>query len=339
MDFLFPPNDSLDEMVRWACVLEASAPKVGNVTPNHSFPGLSYEHFTAAADRCSEELTRFSRPVSKRMHAAVSRTIQEVGTNVNLGIVLLFGPLVEAARRTTESSRSSIVEGCARVDSLRKHVAEVLEEFDPVDGQTVFSMIDLASQQSSGAATRIEDQPPKSHDVTKHKGHVELIEAMRLAADRDRIALQYSDGFRDLFESVFPIVRDHLHHVARLSLQRRMGDPSLLSLRESSEKKIAFVERKTTIQTDPHTLSGIAKAHLDLLSRYPDSLIARKRGLEMAREVQRRAAKVNANDPQSIADLDAWMRRDGNQLNPGTTADLIAGALFILLFENASIPT
>jgi triphosphoribosyl-dephospho-CoA synthase len=32
-----------------------------------------------------------------------------------------------------------------------------------------------------------------------------------------------------------------------------------------------------------------------------------------------------------LADLDFWLRSDGHRLNPGTTADIIAAALFVLL--------
>ena len=34
-----------------------------------------------------------------------------------------------------------------------------------------------------------------------------------------------------------------------------------------------------------------------------------------------------------IADFDFWLRSDGHRLNPGTSADIIAAALFVLLRE------
>jgi triphosphoribosyl-dephospho-CoA synthase len=36
---------------------------------------------------------------------------------------------------------------------------------------------------------------------------------------------------------------------------------------------------------------------------------------------------------QALADFDFWLRSDGHRRNPGTTADLIAAALFVLLRE------
>jgi triphosphoribosyl-dephospho-CoA synthase len=34
-----------------------------------------------------------------------------------------------------------------------------------------------------------------------------------------------------------------------------------------------------------------------------------------------------------LAELDAWLRADGNRRNPGTTADLVAGCLSAALRE------
>jgi triphosphoribosyl-dephospho-CoA synthase len=36
---------------------------------------------------------------------------------------------------------------------------------------------------------------------------------------------------------------------------------------------------------------------------------------------------------RGLEDFDFWLRSDGHRRNPGTTADLIAAALFVLLRE------
>ena len=60
----------------------------------------------------------------------------------------------------------------------------------------------------------------------------------------------------------------------------------------------------------------------------------------MAREVSGAAASVldaaaSGDDVYQavLADFDFWLRSDGHRRNPGTTADLIAAALFVLLRE------
>lgn len=72
-----------------------------------------------------------------------------------------------------------------------------------------------------------------------------------------------------------------------------------------------------------------ARVHLQLLAEEPDSLIATKFDDETAEEVRRRAAEINPADPTAVDALDSHLVEHG--LNPGTTADLLAGGLFVAL--------
>jgi triphosphoribosyl-dephospho-CoA synthase len=74
------------------------------------------------------------------------------------------------------------------------------------------------------------------------------------------------------------------------------------------------------------------------MARHPDSLIARKRGAVEAMESAMRASAVldkgwphKSGGRDAFADLDAWLRDEGRRRNPGTTADVIAACLFVLL--------
>jgi len=76
------------------------------------------------------------------------------------------------------------------------------------------------------------------------------------------------------------------------------------------------------------------------MSRFPDSLIARKCGAQVAQQASDRAAAVlEAGSPRdesfwdAAGELDFWLRSDGHRRNPGTTADLLAAGLFVLLRE------
>jgi triphosphoribosyl-dephospho-CoA synthase len=69
-------------------------------------------------------------------------------------------------------------------------------------------------------------------------------------------------------------------------------------------------------------------------------LIQRKCGPAVAKDASDRAAIVLATDEpgraayqQALSELDDWLRADGHRRNPGTTADLIAAGLFVLLRE------
>ncbi len=129
----------------------------------------------------------------------------------------------------------------------------------------------------------------------------DLLAAMRSAADRDLVARQYANGFQEVLNLVVPWLLEG----------REQGWPPA---------------------------RRIVHAHVRLLAQIPDSLIARRCGLTVAREASARAAvALEAGPPGSeayaaaLADLDFWLRSDGRRRNPGTTADLIAAGLFALL--------
>ncbi len=259
--------------IRWACILEATAPKVGNVYPGQSFADLNYDDFITAAEVVSQTLTTDNVAMSQRMFAAIQRTVELVGNNVNLGIVLLLGPLVAA--------------DFGRVSSDWKvSIARVLGGFGPTDGQYIFQAILAASP---GGLGRVQ-----ANDVQTTCGPVDILQAMAQAADRDRIARQYATGFADLIENIVPVVRG-------------------------------------AIESTGDLLTGIATAHLLLLASDPDSLIARKCGHPFAVQVRDRASQININDWQQVQRFDRWLRSDGNKRHPGTTADLIAASLYLIL--------
>lgn len=126
----------------------------------------------------------------------------------------------------------------------------------------------------------------------------DLRAAMRLAAERDLVARQYVNDFQEV-----ALAADWIREATAGGLCR-----------------------------------AVVAAHLRLMARYPDSLIARKCGAAVAAESAARAAVVTASgEPGSapyeraLGELDRWLRADGRRRNPGATADLITAALFGLL--------
>ena len=95
----------------------------------------------------------------------------------------------------------------------------------------------------------------------------------------------------------------------------------------------------TQHQRQGHSLTdNIVHTYVRLLSQFPDSLIARKCGPQVARQASDYAAAVlKAGQPgdagylRALSDLDFWLRADHHRRNPGTTADLIAAGLFATL--------
>jgi triphosphoribosyl-dephospho-CoA synthase len=275
---------SLDA-VSWACALEATAPKLGNVHPSAEFEDLRWEHFAAAAGMLRAGLGRHDR-VGASVRAAVENSLAVCQSNANLGIALLLAPLHTATQRCARGGWLPVPR-----NEQRQSLSAVLDGLDADDARHVYAAIRLANPGGLGRSPEMDVREPAAVPT-------DLRAAMRLAGRWDQIARAYDDGFTTIYEMVVPQLIDSIADVGDL----------LLAVRE---------------------------AQLRLLSRLPDSLIARKCGDQAAEEVRRRAAAVLGADSrrrkQLLASLDAFLRADGNRRNPGTTADLIAAGLFVLL--------
>lgn len=178
---------------------------------------------------------------------------------------------------------------------LRSRLRSVLTSLTPYDGQRVYEAIRLAQPGGLGDANQF--------DVRATRGRVPLLGAMRLAMDRDSIAREYATDFEITFT---------------------IGAPTLeRSLQESNDSG-----------------GSVIQTYLTLLSRVSDSLIARKCGAREAGRISREAGKIlaigGAFSEQGKLGLARWdhtLRQKGNRMNPGTTADLTALALFVVMLE------
>jgi triphosphoribosyl-dephospho-CoA synthase len=272
-------RESIGLHAQLACVWEATARKPGNVHRLVDFDDLSYLDFLTSAAAVAPVLAAApDHRVGHTVLEGVRRTRQVTRTNSNLGILLLLAPLAKA---TAEPD-------------LRTGLMAVLDDLDVEDSRLVYEAIRLAKP---GGLGQVAEQ-----DI-KDKPTLPLRTIMALAADRDLIARQYANGFREVFEEGAPAILEGM---------KRTG---------SMEEAILY-------------------AHLCLMARYPDTLIARKCGAVEAMESALRTRAVLDKDwphtPEgrdALADLDAWLRAEGRRRNPGTTADLIAACLFVLLHD------
>jgi triphosphoribosyl-dephospho-CoA synthase len=177
---------------------------------------------------------------------------------------------------------------------LRERLANVLRALTVEDARDAYAAIRVAGP--GGLAEPVE------HDV-REEPRVTLREAMAAAAQRDTIASEYVTDHAVTFELGLPALAD--------------------SLGDGLRPRDAIVELA-----------------LCLLAAVPDTLIARKRGAHAAGRVSAGARRVlaaggvrNVGGRTALAEFDASLRRDGNALNPGTTADLVTSVLFVALLE------
>ncbi len=172
-----------------ACLLEASAPKPGNVSPGRPFHDTRYEDFLASAVAIGPAMAAAGDvSLGVTVRAAVAATRRVTPRNTNLGIVLLLAPLCRAARRPGSAS-------------LRERLHQVLLETTVADAGAVYEAIRLAAPSGLGAAGAQDVAAPPT---------VTLREAMALAAERDRVAREYVTDFRVTFELAAPALREAL---------------------------------------------------------------------------------------------------------------------------------
>ena len=258
-----------------ACIEELRAPKPGNVSfasPGH---GMRADDFVTSA-RCSAAvLGTPGLPLGERVFRSVEATRLAVGCNTNLGIVLLCAPLAHAA-----------LEGDPE-RPLRDRVAEVLVSSGVEDAERVFSAIRLAAPAGLGASRR--------HDV-RAPASASLVEVMREAEGRDRVARQYARSFEDIFDFGFA-------SLARGRARWPGGD-------------------------------AVVALYLEFLARFKDSHIERKLGTFAAEGVRLEAkqflegleaSRSTEMNFEELASFDRALK--GRRINPGTSADLTVATL------------
>ena len=172
------PRPVIEAAAMRALQMDVMALKPGNVHRYAAGHDMSVADFETSARISLPWLLRPELGAGERLYHAVRATRDAVGCNTNLGILLLFVPLVMAVEQKA-------------TDSLQERVKKVLQAFDDVaDAEYFFAAIRLASPGGLGHTDE--------HDVHQ-TASVSIMDAMCAAQHRDRIASQYANGFADVF--------------------------------------------------------------------------------------------------------------------------------------------
>jgi len=191
--------------------------------------------------------------------------------------------------------------GCGSVEDLRRSLRCVLDELTVHDAQDAYSAILKAAPHGL-------DEVDEG-DVRNSSIDMTLREAMELAKDRDNLASQYVTDFSLVFDMGY------------------------------SELKRLFDEGR------PLSMA-IVQTYLTILASVPDTDIARKSDLETARRISMKALEVvelggvfTEKGMRAVERFDELVRDEQRLFNPGTTADLMAGSLFVFLVCEATPET
>ena len=320
-----------------ACELDVLVRKPGNVSLASPGHGMDAPMFIASAAAASEPLLEPGRRVGARIEHAVAASLAVAGCNTNLGILLLAAPIAAATpaalvdspgvalsaaaeppgagKAPPARSTGAAKAGAAATSSLGAHgTASIIDATAawPARLEAVFASLD---RDDAAAAFRAiaRAHPGGLGEAAEQDVHapptVTLREAMTLAAERDRIARQYRDGGRELFEiglvSLGPI---------------ELGAPGGLA---------------AEARPGPALTAAVQRVYLAWLATVPDSHIVRKRGEAMGHHVlteaaawhRRAEAGALLDDDPAFAAWDESLKQRG--LNPGTTADLTVATLFL----------
>jgi triphosphoribosyl-dephospho-CoA synthase len=259
-----------------ACLAELDALKPGNVHRHGDGHDMTVADFVLSAEAAAPAISRKGLTVGNRIRLASEATRRAVKQNTNLGIILLCAPLADAALGTGDGD-------------FKSRLRLTLQRLSIEDAREAYRAIRETAPGGLGEAPE--------HDV-RSEPDVTLLEAMRAAEGRDRIAWNYTHDFADIFT---------------------------LGL-----KWLAHAEERW--DSLPW---AVARVYLGFLAHVPDTLIERKFGERAAARVREEARPIESGLTESASPeamtgplkaFDRSLKERG--FNPGTSADLTVATLF-----------
>lgn len=296
-----------------AILFEISATKPGNVSRTASFENTRYDHFLASAvaiapsfESAAEKGIAVDRGITVLSDIGLGQIIKngvmnvsswQHGGNTLLGTAILLSPIAVAAGMTPTKEENAF-----DISNLRKNLKLVVESTTPEDAIKLYEAIENADPSGLGTVPELDiNDPTSKKKILEEKKS--LYEIFQIASKYDAICFEWVNEYALTFETAHPFLAEQI-------------------------KKSDDLNQATV-----HTF-------LKVLSLHPDTLIARKTNVGKAKEVSKRATEIlklggleTQDGIKSLKKFDKELRKVGNLLNPGTTADIIAAALALSLLS------
>ena len=224
------------DIVKDSFFAEINALKPGNVHKFANGHDMLMADFELSAKLTTPILCDQERSMGQRVLDAVTVTMQQVGCNTNLGMILLFTPLILAAEKKTDARFHE--------QDLQQRLSTILTSLTLADARLVYQAIVRANPGGLGS-----DDQYDVHDAPE----ITLFEAMSAAKNRDRIALQYVTDFADIFQLGYQSMRQGMERWNRVDgavvlcylnflsrycdshVARKFGDARAETIRKHSE--------------------------------------------------------------------------------------------------------
>jgi len=310
-----PKTDSAEHAaacLQLAILLEVNAPKPGNIHRNANFHKTNYEHFLASAvaiapsfKKAAAQGTRVAegkiRLTDIGMGRIIKDAVERVNSSQNGGNTLLGTAILLSPIAAATGNTLREDNGIFDLAMLRKNIKQILSNTTPEDAVAVYEAIDIAKPGGLNKAPKF-DATKASSKKKLLETHTTLLDVFKISAEYDSISNEWVNNYTITFDIGYPY------------LQKEM-------------------ETKNNIN------DAVVQTFVKILSEVPDTLIARKNGIEKAKEIPSQAKQVLELDglnteqgKDALAKFDKNLRDSENKLNPGTTADLVTAtlALYIL---------
>lgn len=242
----------IHDCIIWACEHEVAAPKPGNVNCYSDGHNMQLQDFINSAHAIAPALSEQNTTVGKMILNAILATRSVVDCNTNLGIVLLFAPLVCAIRN------------CDSFEQLPSQLDLVLKNLTVEDAGYAYEAIRLAQ---AGGLGQSDEQDINSMPT------VTLRQAMAIAQNRDAIAAQYINNYQEIYSIGLTKLTESLNcgesiewatTFAYLSLLSNVPD-SLIFRKYGLERAHEIMNIAKLLLENPLRQKGIKQMECDIL--------------------------------------------------------------------------
>ena len=217
----------------------------------------------------------------------------QTGGNVILGHILILAPLSSAASICIKLKKRRLID-------FESILNKIIEDSTVKDTLNLYEAIKLSNPGGLGQTEKYDVNDPNAYKEII-RDEINLKEIFKKSQDYDLISREYATGFKIVLEEGLPYFLD------------------------------SFKEHRNINQT-------IVNTYLKLLASHLDTLIIRKAGKIEARIISEEASKIFSHGGISTKKglkltikLDKKLQKQNGKLNPGATADLLAGVILCAL--------
>jgi len=299
--------EHVNACLQLAILLEINTPKPGNVHRNAKFNKTNYEHFLASAVAIAPSFktaaTQGILTAERKTPLAeigIGRIIKDAIERINSwqhgGNTLLGTTILLTPMAAAAGKTLKENKETFNLAKFRADIKSIVTATTPEDAVAVYEAIDIAKPGGLNKAPQFDANEPSSKQKIL-KTRTTLFEVFKISAEYDSVSSEWANNYTIVFDVGYPFL-------------------------------------KKEVETENNINKAVVHTFLKILSKIPDTLIARKTGLAKAKEITSQAKQVlklgglnTEKGKKTLVKFDENLRDSENKLNPGTTADLITATL------------